>query len=801
MVAGRTVAKKIVLLSDGTGNAASKVWRTNVWRVFELLDLSRRDQVARYDDGVGSSSFKPLALLGGVFGWGLKRNVLDLYKFLCRNYEPEAKIYGFGFSRGAFTIRVLVDFALDQGLIAYGDISEAELDRRAKAAYRAYRTGKFHSVLRFEQVFRAMRDAVVGLRERLVGGEPYDKANNITLSSIEFVGLWDTVAAYGTPVEEMTRGISQWLWPLELPNRILRPEVRRACQALAIDDDRTPFHPVLWTEEGEPAVRFSQNGTYQLTDERVSQVWFAGAHSNVGGGYPDDALAKIPLYWIMNEAKLRGLTFKTPPKADPNAFRTVRSAQDKDGRLYRARAGLGGYYQYGPRKLRDLCRMRVSSKKDDRVEITLPKIHESVFRRIRSDSTAYAPIGLPGRYAVVMEDGSVVRGRYNQWETPAQARAREKDQESVWNLVWLRRIVYFLTIIASMHIALFWLFHDISRSSDEFTSPLRPVSELVRLTEAFFPAFVQRWWGNVYAANQKWVLLGVLSIAVLVWLGSRLETQIADRMRMIWVSRKSRPASRSGRLNASIYWFRTRPLYLRTRWEMKRHVVPLMFAILVLYLGVAFASHLSFYVLDANGAFCTEGANTLLEPPQKVTFKAEAPCFATGVKIVEGGEYCISIKPKGKWKDGRFTTDLRGFSSSDDELNSIERVLMYAAVPLRRVMFRRWFRVIARVGSVGTDEYFLDPPRQGLMAGKLVLPLGGPRYPVRRDGELFLYVNEAVVGVPGLSDFFYRNNHGEAEVTIVKMPKDKPVRPVNYSSLQKQEAPPPPISLPPAPPC
>lgn len=61
---------RIILLSDGTGNAASKVWRTNVWRVFESLDLTGSDQVANYDDGVGTSSFKPLAILGGAFGSG-----------------------------------------------------------------------------------------------------------------------------------------------------------------------------------------------------------------------------------------------------------------------------------------------------------------------------------------------------------------------------------------------------------------------------------------------------------------------------------------------------------------------------------------------------------------------------------------------------------------------------------------------------------------------------------------------------------------------------------------------------------
>ena len=74
------MSRNIVLLSDGTGNSAAKVWRTNVWRTFEALDLSGNDQVAFYDDGVGTSTFKPWAILGGAFGFGLKRNVIDIYK-------------------------------------------------------------------------------------------------------------------------------------------------------------------------------------------------------------------------------------------------------------------------------------------------------------------------------------------------------------------------------------------------------------------------------------------------------------------------------------------------------------------------------------------------------------------------------------------------------------------------------------------------------------------------------------------------------------------------------------------------
>ncbi len=136
------MSKRIILLSDGTGNSAAKVWRTNVWRTFESIDLTKPDQIAIYDDGVGTSSFKPAAILGGAFGFGLKRNVLTLYKFLCRNYKSSSdyqhdgvmsgddEIFAFGFSRGAFTIRVLVGFVLDQGLVKFE--TEEQLNKKPR---------------------------------------------------------------------------------------------------------------------------------------------------------------------------------------------------------------------------------------------------------------------------------------------------------------------------------------------------------------------------------------------------------------------------------------------------------------------------------------------------------------------------------------------------------------------------------------------------------------------------------------------------------------------------------------------
>lgn len=109
------MAKNIVICSDGTGNTAIKGRGTNVFKLFEAIDLNGHKtqpeltpQVALYDDGVGTENFKPLKIFTGATGYGLSRNVKQLYKELVRIYDPGDRIFLFGFSRGAFTVRTLV---------------------------------------------------------------------------------------------------------------------------------------------------------------------------------------------------------------------------------------------------------------------------------------------------------------------------------------------------------------------------------------------------------------------------------------------------------------------------------------------------------------------------------------------------------------------------------------------------------------------------------------------------------------------------------------------------------------------
>jgi uncharacterized protein (DUF2235 family) len=740
------MGKRIVVLSDGTGNSSAAIWRTNVWRTFEALDLSKSDQVAFYDDGVGTSSFKPLAILGGAFGYGLKRNVIDIYKFVCRNCQSDDdEIFGFGFSRGAFTIRVLSGLLLDQGLVQA--TNEIELDRLATAAFQDYRRRRYHTVwwdfLTKDHKIPASSTA----------------ANNKPVNKIRFLGLWDTVAAYGLPVDEMTRGVNRWIWPLELPSRVLDPRVQRACHALALDDERTTFHPVLWDESAQIPPNPDQER--DISDERISQVWFSGMHSNVGGGYPDDSLARIPQYWIMTEAKKCGLRFKSAPDADPDSMINTRAARDKDGRLYDSRSGLGSYYRYGPRKLAELCNEKFSNKPGDSVLLRTPKIHESVLKRIQNNAHPCAPLGIPARYDVVTEQGTVLPPANNPYESSDASQARAKVQERVWNTVWTRRIFYFLTVLTSAALLIFPLLRS-RPPSDEFSSPVRWLSDLIRLAGSFLPSIADPWL-NGYARSPLTFATLVVLLTVFSVTGMGLSSQIKSDMGALWQGSVVAHRIVTGSPENWIYWLRTSAPYVAAKRFWKFRFGPGLSALLLVYAGLMIVNHLAYIVLDDAGFVCREtGKASKMTRGETRTFLFDSAsvCSGTGVLLEEGGRYAITIKAREpRWFDQDIPTSPAGFYSLDAPA-AWHKALMVLALPMRRDLIRPWFRIVARTGSVGGEESFLDPDPKDYSIDEVLR--------ATRDGELFLFVNDAVLGLPDFEGIFYSNNHGSADVTIAR---------------------------------
>ena len=270
-------SRNIVLLSDGTGNAASQSGGRTSGGCSSRSTSPRRTRSrsmttasARLVQAARAARRRPSA--------GASSATCSIsIRFLCRNYEPGAQIYAFGFSRGAFTIRVVLWLRREPGTgppFADRRVASCRIGAPASRQAGVPRLSRraFHSVLHVERLFRAVRNRLHGDRGHVCGGRPTSRPTEYhPVVPIHSSGLWDTVAAYGLPVEEMTRGISQWIWPLELPNRRFNQrDIRCARHALALDDERTTFHPVLWTESDETRPAPDENGKHWIRQEELS---------------------------------------------------------------------------------------------------------------------------------------------------------------------------------------------------------------------------------------------------------------------------------------------------------------------------------------------------------------------------------------------------------------------------------------------------------------------------------------------------------------------------------------------------
>lgn len=358
------MAKNIILCSDGTGNRDIKGRGTNVFKLFEAVDLndhrtspSLDQQLAFYDDGVGTKGSAFLRALGGAAGFGLKRNVKDLYRALSRVYDAGDRIYLFGFSRGAFTARTLAGLIGTCGIVKGELCPTAHALRSAvEAAYVAYRS-RYGSAL--TSGYRRLR----GAADSQQAIEAFQRTHPVhTNVPIEFIGVWDTVDAVGMPFA-LAGLVNRFIYQFKFPTHALGTGVRRAYHALAIDDARQAFEPVLWVGP----------------DDRLEQVWFAGAHSNVGGGYPKQGMSLVALDWMLAHAADSGLRLH---KMDRALFHCHASVDDM---LYNPRGGLGAFYRWAPRDIRKYCARNGIP----------PRIHLTVAERIANATDDYAPGNIP----------------------------------------------------------------------------------------------------------------------------------------------------------------------------------------------------------------------------------------------------------------------------------------------------------------------------------------------------------------------------------------------------------------------
>lgn len=310
------MSKKIIICSDGTWNDPEQLDRgslvpTNVVKLARALALAENpDQRIFYDPGVGTGNSLD-RWTGGLTGKGLIKNLFDCYGFIAEHYEPGDKIYLFGFSRGAYTVRSLSGligrFGIDKSL------NQQQLAKATTSAATGHvaetRTEEIPKELQsIKQQYMAYKTSATDEKQKAVIND-YKAHTDCYEPDIEMIGVWDTVGSLGIPLPlprfraRYFTMLTTWLerrflGKYRFLNVQLNTRVRSAYHALAIDENRKAFLPTLWKKDpNAPAGQI------------LEQVWFAGIHSNIGGGYADAGLSDNTLLWMIDRAKRHGLAF------------------------------------------------------------------------------------------------------------------------------------------------------------------------------------------------------------------------------------------------------------------------------------------------------------------------------------------------------------------------------------------------------------------------------------------------------------------------------------------------------------
>jgi uncharacterized protein (DUF2235 family) len=373
-VADTDPCRKLIVCCDGTWNEPYQEGApTNVVKMVRAIrpvDAQGVPQIIFYHPGVGTGNWLD-RFMGGTMGFGLSANVQSAYDFLASNFVDGDLIFIFGFSRGSFTARSLAGLI---GLIGLLEKRDMDLFPRV---YDIYRSIKYRHVLtdgskpKMETALHKLfsKDVAEKILERLI-----DALLRARQTPIFFIGVWDTVGALGIPFTPL-----RWIGrsKYQFHDIDLSDKVRYAYHALPIDEARGNFKPTLWN-------RIKGRGTDKTKrPQTLEQVWFAGVHSNVGGGYPDNGLSDIAFLWMV--AKAAAAAQKDNPDS-PIAFDEEylkEKIDQKMGLLVNSRKGI---WKAVPSYLRPVMQVPPPDKE------TCEFIHYSAHARFESkDGNAFAP--------------------------------------------------------------------------------------------------------------------------------------------------------------------------------------------------------------------------------------------------------------------------------------------------------------------------------------------------------------------------------------------------------------------------
>ncbi len=339
------MSKNIVVLSDGTAQSGGEGHDTNVYKLFKMLENRTPEQIVFYDPGLRTDWRK---LTGNAAGMGITRNILECYRFIFDHFEAGDRLFLVGFSRGAATLTSLSHFIHRFGILPR---SRPGLIRQAWRIFK---------------------------RQDWAGAADFANRYHTMWTRVHFLGVWDTVAALGVPWTGLDVLIDRVpIFRHRFHRFDLSEVVVHGRHAVAIDDARKSFHPELW-----PDPRVGGSGTKQRVStmkpvSTMKQVWFAGSHSDVGGGYGERQLSDIALQWMLCEAVCleEGLRLQRNHR--------VVIVPDARGKLHDPRAhGLARLYRRQTR----FCPPRYGP----------PTIHQSVLDRVTwSRSRGFGPVYWP----------------------------------------------------------------------------------------------------------------------------------------------------------------------------------------------------------------------------------------------------------------------------------------------------------------------------------------------------------------------------------------------------------------------